>query len=472
MDQGLAYGDLTAILQVCLLEHLGLHGEAYAVADQALPLPEYESTGLAALVDRVATLLADAQHRRAPVAGSLAGVAVEIARTLHDEICTPRCNATRADVIACQRDATVARDALVFLAARFLDIEFCDQVPERCARTLVQAQLPEPDIRRSIDGVIATGVRRLWDRRPKPQVIPGVPAVQVNTAISDVDEDDYKQLRTTALAISDTLTKPIVRFDVTSDYARPDARYSKLVDEGAVRSAIMHAAAMVVFADHGRFGTAMTWTRGEDLLMPVLVLSREVGDTTVARYPGTLALRTVATYDTDHDAVERVRSFLKASAGYIQQRQDELLGYATRDISDLQERMNRVDISAFDSSLIPWELARFYLDSPVHWFQAPDAHREEIERRLGCARSATVDHRAPAYVGASPTLGMSVEDYDTSIRNLTRYAEIEGLTYARFDQLREVFRAEQEVALEVSSRPAPYVVADWRALDRRTPDVP
>lgn len=465
-----AHQHLLELLWHATVVHHEERGDEFFAGRDMLALPGFEDSGPRQLVLRLAAALADGQAGTRPLSDVLADVALDVAQTLHREICKPDPNDSGPGLaFACSKDARVAHDVLVSVGARFLHVEFSDGVTDTCERSLLQRGLTDHELAGSLEATLCDGIRPLWDRREPPRLSEHCKIFQMNTAISKVTTE-FEELRQLGLQARKRLSTPKLHFDVTSDFARPESRYTKLVDGGAVRSAILHAAGMAVVTRYGRFGTAMSWTRAEDLLMPVLVLNHASELDRVARYPGELAFRTTMTYDAMDDAIDRIAEFLSQNEERLERRQRMLLDYASRDISAIQRRLNEADVATFDNSVLPWELVRFHTDSPVHWFQAAPEHRNEILLRLGLATTGTSPQSGTAPSGPVQSSRISLEDYDLSMGTLLRHAELEGLSWSRLDRLREVFRAEQVEALPVSGRPGPYSVHDWRSLDKRTPD--
>lgn len=304
--------------------------------------------------------------------------------TAHRQFCLGGRSKVRAsDKHGCLREVTLAMYLLQYYAPK-LHHWIAESAPDCLMAPLdTQAGSDLQGLTDALESELKQGIFPDWNTRELLPVDSRYPIIQIASAITHVSPDTYDEVRRVAVKLQDSLEERDFIVEVPSDYVHVSRRTLVECQEFKTRGGLYQASALIVFADGGGMGTAVTWAIAEECGIPALLLHHPGVDVSAARF-GALKNREVAEYSDYESAHEVVFRFLDSKEQGIRARARRLARLRTElDISHLQHRFQTIDPLAFEVSTISYEMAMFMLADPIRWGQARPFVTEEISRVLG-----------------------------------------------------------------------------------------
>jgi hypothetical protein len=456
--------DLSGFLLGMIDEHYPDHEQRFA---GVLLDAHYIAAELGLLVS---TRVEAWRNARETSAGTLADCVLLMLPHLHSQLCSSR---PRAD--HCEVDVAFCASVITVLAMWQMETPFLSEVKPVIAGALA---VNDTAVRRDR---LEIGVRPLLApaevTRELPAIRPERINLQVNTAITRLDDDEYDRRRAFANHIRFALDSDSLAVEVTADWAHP-ADGSRPPLDDAVDGAIYRTTAMVVFTGGGGIGTGDTLRLAGDLLIPTLVLRYE-GDETgrplQARREGRHALRIERSFQNQHEVIQHVESFLDTYRVQIERRHQDLVSWAARadEVSWIRDAVDSLDPALFETANINEAAAIFIASHPVHWFQARSNAQTEVQRLISLDRSGSEQRPIPAStMSSTPKRSGSeraLQAERTSMMSLLTAAEINNWSFALVSRLLSLhLRQQVRQNQSVSHFAPPMQQRDWERLQQES----
>lgn len=379
---------------------------------------------------------------------------------LHRERCLANRTPQLHERNGCGREVQCARLILV-LFARLCDHWVDGDIGDAVETPLTAPFATESDIIDALEAALRVSLHPPWLSREPIPVSDRLPIVHIASPITRVSRGQYNATQHLTQQLRRELESHGYLVETPSDYVTPANRQHVPADEMLTLTALHRSSLLIVFADGGGFGTAMTWTLAAELGIPALVLHGPGTDVRAARFDGKLFRRTVHEFNSPDQALRAVGDFVAANAAIARRRTWRLAGYRDLDVTSLSHSLLAIDPIAFDGSAVTWEAALMYTNDPVNWFQARPEIVHEILRVLGIADKADRVRVEPAHSTAPPPVSHvpSIDD----LGGLLTLAEEHGWGPRTIGDALDVLRREVEVT-GLSKRPITTMTYDaWVA---------
>lgn len=391
---------------------------------------------------------------------------------LHAQYCLLGASIQFGDARACRRDAEFCEFA-VSLFVGWCQHWIGDGLSEAMRAPITASHLDDSAIADALEVALRTVIHPSWWLR-EPALVDAIrPTILIASPITRVGEVRYSATKKLTHQIAAELERSGYLVETPSDFVAPENREVLAPDEFATRAALHRAAIVILFADDGRIGTAITWTLAEELGIPTLILHGPQTDVRAARFPG-LETREIVEYHYPDDAVRAVGEFVTVNRRAAMRRAAEIAAYRTLSVDHISVALMSIDPLAFEDSTVSYMFAKFYVADPVNWFQARRGVAVEILRvlQLSGDPSGDIGSASPADAhsgrhgekvldkggGREPLL----DDFD----GLLQLAEENGWMAGDIYQAWELHIRKLELE-DVSQRPINTMTYDaWRAFLR------